>query len=629
MLEADDAIACMVTIFQIKEAKEAKEPDVVPPEVVEILDQFSVVFSEPKQLLKHRPWDHSIPLIPGAKPFNITPYRYTPEQKNEIEDQVKEMLKAGLIVPSTSPFSSQVLLVKKKDQTWRFCIDFRHLNMITIKNTYPLLVIDELLDELSGSRWFSKLDLRVGYHKIRLVEQDEEKTAFKTHQGHYQFRVLPYGVTGGPPTFQTGMNIVFAPLLHHGVLVFMDDILIHTRTYSAHLELLGQVLQLLKDNELFAKRSKCLFAHNSISYLGHKISGEGVATLEERVQTVKTWPRPQTVKHLRGFLGLAGYYRKFVKNFGILSRPLTDLLKKNSLFVWTPTTEEAFQALKRALVEAPVLALPDFSKPFVVETDASATGIGAVLMQDAHPVAYLSKALAPRNLGLSAYEKECLALLLAVDRWRPYLQHTEFLIRTDEKSLLNLTDQCLNTPVQQRAFTKLVGLQFKIHYKAGISNKAADALSRCSHDGTTELAAIVVCRPAWLEAVPASYSQDDKAQQLLSRLALSSQDEEGFTFHDGVIKFQKRIWIGNDTEIQNNLIKALHDSATGGHSGFHATYHRVRRLFAWKFEDDGQGVCPSLCHLPEGKDRAVFSSWTVTTSSNSEASLGSGVAGFH
>lgn len=163
--------------------------------------------------------------------------------------------------------------------------------------------------------------------------------------------------------------------------------------------------------------------------------------MDEHIQSIKTWKQPQTVKQLRGFLGLAGYYRKFVRNFGIMARPLNDLLKKNSLFVWTPIAEAAFQALNQALMEAPVLALPNFSKPFMVETDASATGIGAVLMQDAHPIAYLSKALAPRNLGLSAYEKECLALLLAIDHWRPYLQHSEFVIRTDQRSLLNLTDQ--------------------------------------------------------------------------------------------------------------------------------------------------------------------------------------------
>uniref|UniRef100_A0A8R7U829 Reverse transcriptase domain-containing protein n=1 Tax=Triticum urartu TaxID=4572 RepID=A0A8R7U829_TRIUA len=405
------------------------------------------------------------------------------------------MLKAGLITPSISPFSSPVLLVKKKDLTRRFCVDFRHLNAITVKNTYPLPVIDELLDELAGSKWFSKLDLRAGYHQIRLRPEDEEKTAFKTHQGHFQFRVLPYGVTGGPAMFQGGMNTMFGPLLRKGVLVFMDDILMHSATFPDHLLLLRQVLSILKANNLRAKLSKCTFAQNIISYLGHQISEAGVSTLPDKIQAVTTWPQPESVKELRGFLGLAGYYRKFVRNFGIISRPLTDLLRKNSLFVWTNVTEEAFQELKRALIQAPVLALPNFSKQFVVETDASATGVGAVLMQDAHHVAYLSKALCPWNLGLSAYEKECLALLLAIDHWRPYLQHAEFLICIDQKSLLNLTDQRLNTPIQQCVFTKLVGLQFRIQYKAGPLNRAVDALSRCRHEQHSKLNAVSVCRP--------------------------------------------------------------------------------------------------------------------------------------
>nr|XP_020160005.1 uncharacterized mitochondrial protein AtMg00860-like [Aegilops tauschii subsp. strangulata] len=217
--------------------------------------------------------------------------------------------------------------------------------------------------------------------------------AFTTHQGHFQFRVLPYGVTGGPSTFQSIVTIVLSPLLRHGVLVFMDDILVHSATLRKHIQLLRQVLQLLRDNELVAKRSKCSFAQKQITYLGHQISEQGVATMTEHVQTVQDCKQPANVKELRGFLGLSGYYRTFVRNFGLISRPLTDLLKKNSVFVWTPTAEASFQALKKALVTAPVLALPDFSKQFVVETDASATGIGAVLMQAGHPVAYLSKSL--------------------------------------------------------------------------------------------------------------------------------------------------------------------------------------------------------------------------------------------
>lgn len=205
-MEAEGDILHFVALCAI--APEEADTEKLPAEVQAVLDEFQVVFMEPTELPQHRPWDHSITLLPGTKLVNIRPYRYTPEQKTEIENQVKEMLKAGLITPSISPFSSPVLLVKKKDLTWRFCVDFRHLNAITVKNTYPLPIIDELLDELAGSQWFSKLDLRAGYHQIRLRPEDEEKTAFKTHQGHFQFRVLPYGVTGGPATFQGGMNTV-------------------------------------------------------------------------------------------------------------------------------------------------------------------------------------------------------------------------------------------------------------------------------------------------------------------------------------------------------------------------------------------------------------------------------------
>lgn len=222
-------------------------------------------------------------------------------------------------------------------------------------------------------------------------------------------------------------------MLRQGVLVFRDDILVHTETLEEHVERLTQVLQLLAQHEMYTKCSKCMFAQHSISYLGHIISYQGVSTDESKVQAIKEWPVPDTVKKLRGFLGLAGYYRKFVRNFGVINKPLTNLLRKGVVFVWTPVTDAAFTAVKKVLVDAPILALSDIKKRFVVETDASATGIGAVLMQDFHPIAYLSKALAPHSLGLSAYEKECLALLLVVDHWRSYLQHAEFTIRTDKK----------------------------------------------------------------------------------------------------------------------------------------------------------------------------------------------------
>lgn len=235
MLEDKDAISHVLLLQKVG-------PDLhitpVSVEIQQLLDELQHVLEEPTDLPPHQSWDHAIPLLPGAKPVNIHPYFSTLEQKNEIEAQVRELLKAGLIVPSASLFSSPVLLVCKKDQTWRMCVDFRHLNAITLKSTYPLPIIDELLDELVGSCWFSKLDLRAGYHQLRVREEDEPKTAFKTHQGHLQYRVLLYGVTGGPAAFQGGMNIVLCRLLHKGVLIFMDDILVHTQTWPDHLHLL-------------------------------------------------------------------------------------------------------------------------------------------------------------------------------------------------------------------------------------------------------------------------------------------------------------------------------------------------------------------------------------------------------
>jgi hypothetical protein len=346
------------------------------------------VFQEPQQLPPQRSFDHSIPLVQGVKPININPYRYSPEQKDEIEAQIKQMLQQGIIQPSTSPFASPVLLVKKKDGTWRFCVDYRHLNAITIKNKYPLPiknkyplpVVDELLDELHGAKWFTKLDLRSGYHQIRVLPEDEIKTAFKTHNGHWQFKVMPFGLTNAPATFQGIMNTIFAEQLRKYVLVFVDDILIYSESFEAHQNHLQQVFQILRANQLFIKKSKCTFAQPQLEYLGHIIGEQGVQTDPAKIQAVQDWPNPTNHKQLRGFLGLSGYYRKFIKNYGAISRPLTDLLKKNTPFVWTPALQESFDTLKTALVEAPVLALPDFTKPFVLETDASDQAIGVVLM---------------------------------------------------------------------------------------------------------------------------------------------------------------------------------------------------------------------------------------------------------
>jgi hypothetical protein len=241
--------------------------------------------------------------------------------------------------------------------------------------------------------------------------EDQEKTAFQSHSGQYQNRVMPYGVIGGPRTFQKAMNHILSPLLRKCVIVFIDDNLIYSQTWKEHLQHITMVLKILQEHEFKVNLSKCSFVQQKLHYLGHVINPEGVATYPKKVAIVQNWPTPINVKDVRSFLGMAGYYRKFVQNFGLIGKPLTNLLKKGEQFVWTRQAEEAFQTLKRALVTAPVLSMPNFSQTFEVETDASDKGIGAILQQNGHPIAFISKALGPKNQGLSTYEKECLTIL--------------------------------------------------------------------------------------------------------------------------------------------------------------------------------------------------------------------------
>lgn len=531
----------------------------LPSPIQALIQRFSSVFEVPKGLPPVRECDHQIPLLPGARPVQMRPYRYAPALKNEIEQQVTEMLNTGIIQPSKSAFSSSVILVKKKDHTYRFCVDYRHLNALTLKTKFPVPVIDEFLDELHGASWFTTLDLRAGFHQIRMHPQDQYKTAFQTHHGHFEFRVMAFGLSGAPATFQGAMNSTLAPLLRKCALVFFDDILVYSCTWEDHLIHLSQVFQLLLKDQWHIKLSKCAFAQQQIAYLGHVISSKGVATDPAKIEAVKSWPVPINCKELRSFLGLAGYYRKFVRHFGIIAKPLTNLLKKGVLFVWTHDHMVAFETLKQSLCAAPVLALPNFAIPFAIESDASGSGIGAVLLQEGHPLAFVSKALGPKNQGLSTYEKEYLAILLAVTQWRQYLQHAEFTIFTDHRSLSHLTEQKLHTPWQQRVFSKLLGLQYRIVYKKGIENGAADALSRRPHTEAS-LFALSSATPQWLIQIADSYQNDASAQKLITQLSVHQSDEGPYTLQSGLIRYKGRVWVGADSSLQSAIISSLHDS---------------------------------------------------------------------
>ncbi|KAJ8759726.1 hypothetical protein K2173_009827 [Erythroxylum novogranatense] len=380
-----------------------------------LLDEFTDIFAEPTSLPPKRLQDHRIPLLDESRVVKIRPYRYPAIQKNELERMVQEMLQNGIIRDSNNNFASPVVMVKKKDGSWWFCIDYRQLNQLTVKDKFPIPVIEELLDELGGATYFSKLDLRAGYHQICMWEPDIYKTAFRTHEGHYEFLVMPFGLTNAPSSFQGLMNMVFKPLLRKTVLVFFYDILIYSQDWQSHLNHLREVFQLLRVNSLFAKKSKCKFGSKEVEYLGHVLSNKGIAMDNSKVDCVLSWPLPKSIKELRGFLGLSGYYRRFVKNYGNIARPLTELLKKGR-WQWGEPQTSTFETLKMAISTALVLALPDFEATFVVETDASGQGVGAVLTQKGRPLAFFNKALGPKHQALSIYEKEVMAVLLAVKK---------------------------------------------------------------------------------------------------------------------------------------------------------------------------------------------------------------------
>ncbi|XP_074327173.1 uncharacterized protein LOC141665091 [Apium graveolens] len=307
--------------------------------IAEVVQEYADIFATPSQLSPPRNQDHYIPLKPGSEPVNSHPYRCPIAHREEIEKLTKEMLEAGVIKASTSPFSSPVLLVRKKRQH---------------------VAIEELLAELKGGKVYSKLDLRSGYHQIKVNEKDTYRTTFKTHQGHFKFLVMPYGLTNAPASFQALMNEVFEEYLRKFVLVFFDDILVYNSNLEEHKHHLKLVFDKLRANSLFVKWSKCEIAKEEVEYLGHVISSKGVAADQKKIKAMITWPQPKNIKGLRGFLGLTGYYRRFVKDYGVISRPLTQLLKKGS-FNWNDDSTTTFQILKEAMSKTPVLALPNFT----------------------------------------------------------------------------------------------------------------------------------------------------------------------------------------------------------------------------------------------------------------------------
>ncbi|KAD6119124.1 hypothetical protein E3N88_10395 [Mikania micrantha] len=448
-------------------------------EDIPVVRDFLEVFPEELTGLPPvRQVEFCIDLIPGAGPVAKAPYRLAPSEMQELSSQLQELLDRGFIRPSSSPWGAPILFVKKKDGSFRMCIDYRELNKLTIKNHYPLPRIDDLFDQLQGATYFSKIDLRSGYHQVRVREEDISKTAFRTRYGHYEFLVMPFGVTNAPAIFMDLMNRVCRPYLDKFVIVFIDDILIYSKSPKDHEQHLTQILALLKHEKLYAKFSKCEFWLREVQFLGHIISEKGIQVDPSKIEAIKRWETPTTPTEIRQFLGLAGYYRRFIRNFSKIALPLTMLTQKDRKFDWDDPQEEAFQLLKQRLCKAPILSLPEGTEDFVVYCDASRQGLGAVLMQRDKVIAYASRQLKIHEKNYTTHDLELGAVVFALKIWRHYLYGTKCTIYTDHKSLQHILDQKMLNMRQRRWVELLNDYDCEIRYHPGKANVVADALSR-------------------------------------------------------------------------------------------------------------------------------------------------------
>ena len=450
-------------------------------EDVPVVRDFSDVFPDDLPgLPPEREIDFPIDLVPGTAPISLPPYRMAPVELKELKTQLQELVDRGFIRPSISPWGVSVLFVKKKDDTWRLCIDYRQLNKVTIRNRYPLPRIDDLFDQIQGARVFSKIDLRSGYHQLRIRESDIPKTTFKTRYGHYEFLVMPFGLTNASAAFMDLMNRVFRPYLDRFVIVFIGDILVYSRSELEHERHLGLVLQTLRQYQLYAKFSKCEFWLSRVGFLGHVVSVDGIYVDPQKVEAVANWEQPTTVTEVRSFLGLAGYYRRFIEGFSKIAGPLHCLTRKGVKSEWTDRCEGSFQTLKEKLTSTPVLTLPEGNEGFEVYSDASRQGLGCVLMQHKRVMAYASRQLKKHELNYPTHDLELVAVIFALKTWRHHLYGATCRIFTDHKSLKYLFTQKELNLRQRRWMELLKDYDCTIDYHPGKANIVADALSRKS-----------------------------------------------------------------------------------------------------------------------------------------------------
>ncbi|KAL0559002.1 hypothetical protein IC582_003591 [Cucumis melo] len=585
---------------------DTREADVSLSSEPVVRDYPDVFPEELPGLPPHREVEFAIELEPDTVPISRAPYRMAPAELKELKVQLQEFLDKGFIRPSVSTWGAPVLFVKKKDGSMRLCIDYRELNKVTVKNRYPLPRIDDLFDQLQGATVFSKIDLRSGYHQLRIKDEDVPKTAFRSRYGHYEFIVMSFGLTNAPAVFMDLMNRVFREFLDTFVIVFIDDILIYSKTEAEHEKHLCMVLQTLRDNKLYAKFSKCEFWLKQVSFLGHVVSKAGVSVDPAKIEAVTGWTRPSTVSEVRSFLGLAGYYRRFVENFSRIATPLTQLTRKGAPFVWSKACEDSFQTLKQKLVTAPVLTVPDGSGNFVIYSDASKKGLGCVLMQQGKVVAYASRQLKSHEQNYPTHDLELAAVVFALKIWRHYLYDEKIQIFTDHKSLKYFfTQKELN--MRQRRWLELVkDYDCEILYHPGKANVVADALSRkVSHSAalitrqaplhrdleraeiavsvgavTTQLAQLTV-QPTLRQRIIDAQSNDPYLVEKRG-LAEAGQTVEFSLSSDGGLLFERRLCVPSDSAVKTELLSEAHSSPFSMHPGSTKMYQDLKRVYWWR-----------------------------------------------
>src|SRR5271169_4111306 len=590
-----------------EQKKELSLEEMIPEKYHEFLD----VFDEEKanRFPDSRSWDHEIKLKEGFEPKSFKNYNLTPAEQIEQDKFLKENLEKGYIRPSQSPMASPLFFVGKKDGKLRPCQDYRYLNEWTIKNAYPLPLISDIMDKLKGAKRFTKLNIRWGYINVRIKEGDKWKAAFKTNKGLFEPTVMFFGLCNSPATFQAMMDDIFKDMLDEGVVIdYMDDLLIPASDNETSEKVTRRVLQRLREHDLYCKPKKCEFDQPKIEYLGMIIEEGKISMDPTKLRGIRDWPIPTTVKQVRAFLGFGNFYRRFIKKFSDLARPLNNLLKKDVKFEWTEETQTAFDTLKRKFTEEPVLIMPDHTKPFQIESDASKYASGAVLTQldsngDRHPVSFISQTFNDAERRYEIYDRELLAIIRSLKEWRHYIQgsgHTTT-VYSDHRNLTYFRTVKRLNDRQARWSLKLSEYDLQLVHIPGSKMIQSDALSRrpdLCNDDHEEGPTVMLPDEMFVnlidldlqERITSSNDMDGNAAEALKLLLEEAPGSMTTGLEDWKLDnsngrrtlfYKGKNYIPRNEELRRDIVKSFHDHETAGHPGELGTYNAVRQHYWW------------------------------------------------